>query len=157
MSNPVGATIGFGMQLCGDVLSGHMSSMESYTAASWSGAAGLQSGSAAIGGTTYPVVKNTLENYFGVSNHSLSDTYAEAADAYMQGSIFDIAFGYHPYTGEQQIIDYCTENANSVGIPERAINYDNATETINPSEIRYSQSSINGSSEIISNMKKMDG
>lgn len=75
LSNPVGATIGFGMQLGGDVLSGHMSSMESYTAASWSGAAGLQSGSAAIGGTTYPVVKNTLENYFGVSNHSLSDTY----------------------------------------------------------------------------------
>ena len=111
LSNPVGATIGFGMQLGGDVLSGHMSSMESYTAASWSGAAGLQSGSAAIGGTTYPVVKNTLENYFGVSNHSLSDTYAEAADAYMQGSIFDITFGYHPYTREQQVHDLCTEDA----------------------------------------------
>jgi hypothetical protein len=120
------------MQLGGDVLSGHMSSMESYTAASWSGAAGLQSGSAAIGGTTYPVVKNTLENYFGVSNHSLSDTYAEAADAYMQGSIFDITFGYHPYTRKQQL---CTENASPSGISEEAKNYDNSVAKVKKEQL----------------------
>ena len=123
MANPVGAVTGMGFQLAGDVFNGHMSSMESYTAAAWSGATMMQTGSAAVGGATYPVIRNGLENLYGVSNHSVGETFSEAGDGWFMGGTMDMTFGYHPYTREQQM---CTENAGSSGIPESAKNYDNS-------------------------------
>ncbi|SCY74894.1 RHS repeat-associated core domain-containing protein [Butyrivibrio sp. INlla14] len=125
ITNPLGAISGLGMQLGGDIFSGHMSSLESYTAAACSGSVMLETGSAAMGGMTYPVVRNSLESIFGVSYHGVGDTYTEMAEAFMLGNILDMNFGYHPYTREQQL---CTEDSSSTGIPEEAKNYRNESE-----------------------------
>ena len=123
--NPVGAATGFVMQAGSDIMNGKASSIESYTAAMASGALMMQTGSAAMGGVSYPAVRNNLENLFGVSKHSGEDTYVEMSEGYFHGTLFDMNFGYHPYTRAEQM---CAEDASATGIPKSAKDYVNSSD-----------------------------
>ena len=106
-------------------------------------------GDATIGTATYIYHENKYDKV--ITGGDVAKTWAECAiTSFVLRSVFEGGKSSSKADGKNRGMSTSKGRVES----ERSITCEGGSKTINPKEIRYSQSSVNGSSEIIDSMKK---
>ena len=106
-------------------------------------------GDATIGTATYIYHENKYDK--AITGGDVAKTWAECAiTSFVLRSVFEGGKSSSKADGKNRGMSTSKGRVES----ERSITCEGGSKTINPKEIRYSQSSVNGSSEIIDSMKK---
>ena len=106
-------------------------------------------GDATIGTATYIYHENKYDK--AITGGDVAKTWAECAiTSFVLRSVFEGGKSSSKADGKNKVMSTSKGRVES----ESSIICEGGSKTINPKEIRYSQSSVNGSSEIIDSMKK---